>query len=130
MIFEDGLQKRDFIHVKDVARACRLALESSDAHGEVINVGSGRQYTIAEIAEKLATVMGKEIAPEVNGKYRVGDIRHCFADLTKARTLLGFEPKVDFEEGLAELALWLEGQIAVDSVNQATEELASRGLTV
>lgn len=130
MIFEDGLQKRDFIHVKDVASACRLALESSDADGEVINVGSGRQYTIAEIAEKLATVMGKDIAPEVNGKYRVGDIRHCFADLTKARTLLGFEPKVDFEEGLAELALWLEGQIAVDSVNQATEELASRGLTV
>jgi len=130
MIFEDGLQKRDFVHVKDVARACRLALETPEANGEVINVGSGKRYTIQEIAQKIAHVMGKDIAPEVNGKYRVGDIRHCFADLTKARTLLGFEPRVDFEDGLAELALWLEGQIAVDSVNKATEELASRGLTV
>jgi len=130
MVFEDGLQKRDFVHVKDVTRACRLALESSEANGEVINVGSGNQYTIQEIAQKIAGVMGKDIAPEMNGKYRVGDIRHCFADLTKARTLLGFEPQIDFEEGLAELALWLEDQIAVDSVNKATEELASRGLTV
>jgi len=130
MVFEDGLQKRDFVHVKDVARACRLALESEAANGEVINVGSGNQYTIQEIAQKIAGVMGRDIAPQMNGKYRVGDIRHCFADLTKAQNLLGFKPQIDFEEGLAELALWLEGQIAVDSVNKATEELVSRGLTV
>jgi dTDP-L-rhamnose 4-epimerase len=130
LIFEDGMQKRDFVHVKDVAKACRLALETPDADGEVINVGSGNQYTIVEIAEALGRVMGKPIPPELTGKYRVGDIRHCFADLTKARLLLGYEPKVRFEDGLKELADWLEGQIAIDTVNKATEELSSRGLTV
>ena len=130
MIFEDGLQKRDFVHVKDVATACRLALETPDADGEVINIGSGNTYTILEIANALARVMGKNIAPELTAKYRVGDIRHCFADLTKARLLLGYEPQVKFEEGLGELANWLENQIAVDIVSVANEELASRGLTV
>lgn len=130
LIFEDGLQKRDFVHVKDVARACRLALETPEANGEVFNVGSGNRYTIREIADKLAHVMGKDINAEVTGKYRVGDIRHCFSDLSKAKAILGYEPQVPFEEGLTELAQWLEGQIAVDSVSRATEELASRGLTV
>lgn len=130
LIFEDGLQKRDFVHVKDVARACRLALETPEADGEVFNVGSGNRYTIREIADKLAHVMGKDINAEVTGKYRVGDIRHCFSDLSKAKAILGYEPQVPFEEGLTELAQWLEGQIAVDSVSRATEELASRGLTV
>jgi len=130
LIFEDGLQKRDFVHVKDVARACRLALESSQADGEVINIGSGNQYTIAEIATALAQVMGKNIEPQLTSKYRVGDIRHCFADLGKARNLLGYEPRVRFDEGLKELSEWLEGQIAIDIVSKATEELASRGLTV
>lgn len=130
LIFEDGLQKRDFVHVTDVAKACRLALETPDADGEVINVGSGNQYTILQIAEALGKILGNPIAPERTGKYRVGDIRHCFADLTKARLLLGYEPSVRFEDGLKELAHWLEGQIAVDTVTKATEELASRGLTV
>ncbi|HEX8270577.1 MAG TPA: SDR family NAD(P)-dependent oxidoreductase [Flavobacterium sp.] len=130
LIFEDGLQKRDFVHVKDVARACRLALETPEADGEVFNIGSGNQYTIREIADKLSKVMGKDIAAQTTAKYRVGDIRHCFADLSKAKAILGYEPQVNFEEGLTELAQWLEGQIAVDSVSKATEELASRGLTV
>jgi dTDP-L-rhamnose 4-epimerase len=130
LVFEDGLQKRDFVHVKDIARACRLALETPETDGEVFNVGSGNQYTIREIAEKLAKVMGKDISAQVTAKYRVGDIRHCFADLSKAKKVLGYEPQVRFEDGLAELAEWLEGQIAVDSVTQATEELAARGLTV
>jgi len=130
LVFEDGMQKRDFVHVTDVARACRLALETPEADGEVINVGSGNQYTIVEIAQELAKVMGKDISAQLTAKYRVGDIRHCFADLTKAKALLGYEPQVRFEDGLSELAEWLEGQIAVDSVNKATEELASRGLTV
>jgi dTDP-L-rhamnose 4-epimerase len=130
LIFEDGMQMRDFVHVKDVARACRLALESQDADGEVINVGSGNQYTIVQIAEELAKVMDKDIEPQLSGKYRVGDIRHCFADLTKARLLLGYEPQVKFEDGLKELSQWLEGQIAVDSVSDAAKELEVRGLTV
>ena len=131
LIFEDGMQKRDFVHVKDVARACRLALETPEADGEVFNIGSGNQYSISFIAEKLAAVMNKEqIKPEITGKYRVGDIRHCFADTSKIREKLDFEPRVDFEEGLLELADWLKTQIATDNVSKASKELASRGLTV
>jgi len=131
MIFEDGKQQRDFVHVKDVATACRLAMESEAADGEVFNVGSGNNYSIESIAEKLAKVMGKENIPiEITGKYRVGDIRHCFADTSKIREKLGFEPRVDFEEGLLELADWLKTQIATDNVSKASKELASRGLTV
>lgn len=130
MIFEDGNQKRDFIHVKDVARACRLALEKPEAKGEVLNIGSGNQYTITHIANKLAEVMNKDISPEVTGKYRVGDIRHCFADTGKTKKVLGFEPEIEFEEGLYELAEWLKDQIATDNVSKASTELASRGLTV
>lgn len=131
LIFEDGKQKRDFIHVKDVARACRLAMETSEADGQVLNVGSGNQYTIQEIADKLAGVMGKRnLKAEITGKYRVGDIRHCFADPSKIKEVLGFEPEVKFEDGLYELAEWLKTQIATDNVSKASNELSSRGLTV
>lgn len=130
MIFEDGKQKRDFIHVKDVARALRLAMETPEADGEVLNIGSGNQYTITHIAEKLAGVMKKDITPEITGKYRIGDIRHCFADTSKTENLLGFKPEIDFEDGLFELAEWLKDQIATDNVSQASNELSSRGLTV
>ena len=130
LIFEDGEQKRDFIHVKDVARACRLAMENPDSEGEVFNIGSGNQYTITQIASKLAKVMNKDIQPEVTGKYRVGDIRHCFANIEKAKEILGFEPQIDFEAGLKELSQWLRNQIAVDNVNHASNELSARGLTI
>ena len=131
MIFEDGQQKRDFIHVKDVATACRMAMESPEADGEVFNIGSGNNYSIESIARKLAEVMNKgDIPIEITGKYRVGDIRHCFADTSKIKNLLGFEPKVDFEDGLLELADWLKTQIATDNVSKASKELSSRGLTV
>lgn len=131
IIFEDGQQKRDFVSVKDVARACRLALEKPEAAYEVINIGSGNSYTVEEIAQKLGRTMGKEeLQPVTTGKYRVGDIRHCFGDISKAKTLLGFEPQVQIEEGMEELVAWLEEQVAVDNVEQAKEELAARGLTV
>jgi dTDP-L-rhamnose 4-epimerase len=130
-VFEDGLQRRDFVSVYDVAQACCLVLDRSSADGGVFNVGSGKSYTIREIAQRIAQVVGKEyLEPEITGKYRVGDIRHCFADITRARTLLGYEPKVDLEDGLEELAGWLEGQVATDRVEQASAELAARGLTV
>jgi dTDP-L-rhamnose 4-epimerase len=130
-IFEDGYQLRDFVSVYDIAQGCRLALEQPAAVGEVFNIASGTVYTIREIAERMAAVVGKEhVAPEITGKYRVGDIRHCFADITKAREVLGFAPRVVLEDGLRELAAWLEGQAAVDRVAQATAELATRGLTV
>jgi dTDP-L-rhamnose 4-epimerase len=130
-VFEDGRQRRDFVSVYDVARACCLVLEHPDSAGGVFNVGSGRSYAISEVAERIATVMGKEyLEPELTGKYRVGDIRHCFADISRARATLGYEPKVDLEEGLEELAGWLEGQVATDRVEEASAELAARGLTV
>ncbi len=131
MIFEDGLQQRDFVSVRDVARACRLALERPDAAGRVFNVGSGQHYTIKGLAERISGVMGKEdIEPQITGKYRVGDVRHCFADISLARHVLGYEPRVSLEEGLRELVSWLEGQVAVDRVDQASAELSARGLTV
>jgi dTDP-L-rhamnose 4-epimerase len=131
MIFEDGEQRRDFVSVKDVALACTLALERADVGDEVINVGSGCSVTVCEIARRLAKILGKEeIEPEVTGECRVGDIRHCFADVTKARELLSFEPAVRLQDGMSELAGWLEGQVADDLVDQARDELRSRGLTV
>jgi dTDP-L-rhamnose 4-epimerase len=131
MIFEDGQQQRDFVHVRDVALACRLALETPAAAGQVLNIGSGHHYTIAEIAARLAQVMGKgHLQAQITGKYRVGDIRHCYADISLAQQVLGFYPQVDFNSGLLELAGWLEGQIACDRVNEASAELAARGLTV
>ncbi len=130
LIFEDGLQQRDFVSVRDIARACRLAFESPNAPGRVFNIGSGRRYTVREVAERMAHALGKDrLAPEITGKYRAGDIRHCFADIGCARTLLGFEPAVDLEAGLVELAGWLEGQIAVDRLDEASAELTARGLT-
>ena len=127
-IFEDGNQKRDFVSVYDIAQASRLALEVPEAAGDVFNVGSGIAYTIGEIAVRIAKVLGKDhLQPEITGKYRVGDIRHCYADISKAQRVLGYEPQVALEDGLAELAAWLEGQAAEDRVSEATAELASRG---
>ena len=131
LIFEDGLQQRDFVSVYDVARACRLALETPEAAGKVFNVGSGQHYTILDLAQRVCAAMGKEfIEPEITGKYRMGDIRHCFADIGLAGSILGYEPQVSIEEGLKELVLWLEGQAAEDKVEQARAELTARGLTV
>jgi dTDP-L-rhamnose 4-epimerase len=130
LIFEDGLQKRDFVSVYDIAQACRLALEVDAASGHALNVGSGRAYSVVEVAELLGNVLGKQIEPDICGKYRVGDIRHCYADISRSRRLLGYEPRVTLEEGIVELAEWLEGQVACDRVAEASAELAARGLTV
>jgi dTDP-L-rhamnose 4-epimerase len=131
VIYEDGLQQRDFASVTDIARACRLALDPRTPADEVYNIGSGQQYTISEVVKRLAIALGREnIAPEVTGKYRAGDVRHCFADIGKARRLLGYEPQVTLEEGMRELACWLEDQIAVDRVPEAAEELSVRGLAL
>lgn len=131
LIFEDGLQQRDFVSVYDVAQACRLALEVPEAAGRVFNVGSGQHYTIKELAARVSQAMGKNyIEAEITGKYRMGDIRHCFADIALAREILGYKPRVRIDEGLTELVQWLEGQVAEDKVEQAKAELAARGLTV
>jgi len=130
LVNEDGLQQRDFVAVSDVARACRLALEVPQAGGEVFNIGSGQPQTVLSIAEQMAQVLGKSIEPEITGQYRVGDIRHCFADIGKARRVLGYEPQVQLKAGLENLAGWLEGQSAEDRVEAAQAELERRGLTV
>ena len=131
LVNEDGKQRRDFVHVRDVSQACRLALEVREAAGEVFNIGSGHNYSILEIAGQMARALGKEeIEPQVIEKCRVGDIRNCFADISQARNILGYTPRVTLEEGLVELAEWLEGQIAVDRVDHAVGELNARGLAV
>jgi len=131
LINEDGDQKRDFIHVRDIARACRLALESSGCGGEAFNVGTGRPLSITQIAQELARAVGKEhIEPAIVAKYRVGDIRNCFADVSKAREMLGFEAQIPLREGLEELADWLASQTAEDRIEDAAQELAARGLSI
>lgn len=128
LIFEDGQQCRDFIHVTDIARANLLALESDRATGEVLNVGTGRPTSVVRVAQQLAENLGLDIKPEVVAKFRTGDIRHCYADIAKARRLLGFEPRVTFEDGMAELVLWVKEQQAVDKLASASRELERRGL--
>jgi dTDP-L-rhamnose 4-epimerase len=131
LIYEDGRQRRDFVSVYDVARACRLALERPDPAGRVLNVGSGESVSVLEIAQELARVMGREeIAAQITGKYRVGDIRNCFSDVGLAAEAIGYVPRVRREDGIAELAGWLAGEAATDRVDDAAAELAARGLTV
>jgi dTDP-L-rhamnose 4-epimerase len=99
--------------------------------GRVFNVGSGSDISVKELAERLAVQLGKShLRPEITGKYRVGDIRNCFADIRLAREVLGYAPRVALDDGIAELAAWLEGQIAVDRVSEARRALELRGLTV
>ena len=129
MIFEDGEQRRDFVHVSDVARAFADALVLPEATGQTFNIGSGEDRSVTQVAEALARAMGKNsIAPEIVGKARIGDIRHCFCDTSLAAEKLGFEARQDFEEGLAELAEWVQEQTADDNVAHARAELEARGL--
>jgi dTDP-L-rhamnose 4-epimerase len=131
LVFEDGLQRRDFVHVDDVARAFLLAMDTDAAAARVINIGSGRSVTIDEVARMLARVVGRpELEPQLAGKHRVGDIRHCFADVTVAGEVLGYRPQVAMEDGVAALATWLEGRTATDRVEEMAADLASRGLAV
>jgi dTDP-L-rhamnose 4-epimerase len=131
LIFEDGNQMRDFVSARDIAQACVLALDADGVDGEVFNVGSGEARTVREIAARMARTLGVEhLQPEITNKYRVGDIRHCFADLSRIQQVLGYRPQVKLEEGLQELAQWLAGQSAQDRVSQASAELSARGLTV
>lgn len=129
MVFEDGRQRRDFVHVSDVARAFVLALERPEADGEVFNIGSGVDRTVEEVARLQAASMGRsDIAPQITQQARAGDIRHNIPDLAKARERLGYEARQDFALGLEELAEWVARQEAQDRVEQARRELELRGL--
>ena len=129
LIFEDGEQSRDFIHVSDIVSGITSALTSDEAAGHAINLGTGRSTNVTEIAETLARGLGRDIEPEWPLQYRSGDIRHCYADTTLARAALGFEARTSLEAGMENLLEWLEGQEATDRVEAAARELAARGLT-
>jgi dTDP-L-rhamnose 4-epimerase len=128
IVYEDGNQTRDFVSVHDVVRANLMALASAGADYEVLNVGTGRATSIRYIADVIANGLGKNIEPEVTGQFREGDIRHCIADITKAKRLLGYEPSVELEDGLAELFGWVGNQQAEDRLGLAAAELAAHSL--
>jgi dTDP-L-rhamnose 4-epimerase len=128
LVFEDGRQSRDFIDVRDIARCCSLALAEDAADGRTLNVGTGVPTTIVDVARTIARGLDKDIEPELVGKYRAGDIRHCYADTRLADELLGFRAEIPFEAGMRDLLAWLEGQEAEDSVDAAREALVARGL--
>jgi dTDP-L-rhamnose 4-epimerase len=129
LVFEDGDQKRDFVSVHDVVQANLLAVEGSKADGMALNIGSGRPIRIRDIASTLAAALGVDVEAQVTGKYRAGDIRHCFADISNAARVLGYMPRVDFQDGIVELVAWLRSQTARDRAAQAVEELNVFGLT-
>jgi len=131
LIFEDGEQRRDFVSVYDIVDALLLAGEAPGAVGQALNVGSGSPVTVTEVASTLARVLGVDVAPQVTGRYRVGDIRNCFADISRARQAMGYEPRVTFEEGMKDLVAWLQEQERPeDGVERHAAELAARGLTL
>jgi dTDP-L-rhamnose 4-epimerase len=128
LIFEDGRQARDFVDVRDVARALTLALDADDAVGHAINVGTGVATSVRTVAETLARGLGVDVAPELPGQYRAGDIRSCYADPELAARLLGFRAEIPFERGMGDLLGWLDGRTADDRVDEARAALADRGL--
>jgi dTDP-L-rhamnose 4-epimerase len=128
LVFEDGGQIRDLVHVEDVARATLAAMDAPAAAGHAINVATGRRITILELAERIAAALGSELEPDLTGEYRAGDIRHCFADLSRARELLGFEARVTLDDGLPELASWVAGSAISERGDQAVADLRARGL--
>ena len=128
LVFEDGRQRRDFIHVSDIAQANYLALRRPEADYEVLNIGTGVPHSVLDVADLLAAKMGLDLRPSIEGKYRAGDVRHCYADISKARQRLGFEPRVAFEDGIKDLIEWVRVQQAEDRVERAAEELVVQGL--
>jgi dTDP-L-rhamnose 4-epimerase len=128
VIYEDGLQTRDFVSVHDIVEACRLALRSRAADGRAFNVGTGNATSILALAERLAERTGARVRPKVLRKFRSGDIRHCFADISAARAALGYRPRVPLDEGLRELVEWSASAEARDEFSRAQRELARRGL--
>lgn len=130
MLFEDGCQTRDFVHVSDVVQALLLALQREDESGRVFNVGCGRPVSVQEVARRLVRAVGRPIQPEALKRFRKGDIRHCYANIAAIREGLGYVPRVDLEAGLEDLFRWYRkypGAIS-DRTNRAQRELATRGL--
>ena len=128
-IFEDGIESRDFVYVDDAVNATVLALTKKEADGEVFGIGSGVPTSVLTVARTLVDCYGITVPIQVTGEYRVGDIRHNYADLSKANRLLSYSPGVDFGEGIARFVAWVNTQdIARDAFDQSIEEMKSRGL--
>ncbi len=128
LIFEDGRQTRDFVSVHDVVRALLLAGERSAADDHAINVGTGRATSVLDVADALLTIYDSDLTPQVENTYRAGDVRHCYADISRAQGLLGYEPRVSLEDGLREFVEWSRDQRPEDRVEEAHRELVERGL--
>jgi dTDP-L-rhamnose 4-epimerase len=129
IIWEDGNQTRDFVHVSDIVQASILALEKKEADYQAFNVGTGRAISINEVARMLAGGLGHELKAEYPRKFRVGDIRHCYSDISKIKKILEYSPKVSFEQGVPILIEWAREQKCDDLVERAVAELRSKGLT-
>jgi len=131
VVFEDGNQMRDFVHVQDVADAFATVLESDERIWDVFNVGSGSPITVNEMANTLARFLGKDLQPDVLGRYRVGDIRHCFGNTAKIKAAFGFTPKRSFDAGMKELIDWVrEAKAPVDRSKATLAELEQHKLVV
>lgn len=128
IIFEDGLQTRDFTHVSDIVQANILALKSPLANYEMFNVGTGRPLSVLQVADALASRLGFDGPITAGTSFRAGDIRHCYADVSKIGRL-GYTPQVAFEDGIQGVVEWVRGQPAHDHVEQAYRELVDRTLT-
>ena len=128
LVFEDGLQTRDLVHVSDVVAAFQAVLATPSVADVAINIGTGQATSIRDIAVLLAKSLKIDRAPEIVGRFREGDIRHCVANIERAKRLLGFTPRVGFGSGLADLVQWMLTQRGEDHVPRATAELEERGL--
>jgi len=128
LVFEDGEQQRDLVHVADVVRATRAAMDAPQAPGHAINVATGRRIRVRELAERLAGALNSGLEPELTGQFRAGDIRHCFADVTLAREVLGFRAERTLDDGLPELAEWVGRQAVHERGDEALAELRAHGL--
>lgn len=130
LIFEDGQQLRDFVSVHDIVQACLLSIDKTAADYQTFNVGTGKSISINEIARLLIKLVGKKIEPEITGKFRAGDIRHCYADISLVTDKLGYKPKVTMENGMKEFIAWGEKAYALDMFSQAEHELQQKHLLI
>jgi dTDP-L-rhamnose 4-epimerase len=128
-VFEDGKETRDFVHVQDVVAAIVRCLERPNARGATLNVGSGKASTIFSVASMLSQLIGSGIPPHVSGEFRIGDIRHNWADLSRLEQVAGLRPQVSIDEGLRRFSRWVETQpIPEDLLERANAQLKSRNL--
>ena len=128
-IYEDGEESRDFVFINDVVDATVLALEKEEANNQIFNVGSGVATTVSQVANSLKEFYNSNVNITISGKYRLGDIRHNYADLSKIKKALGFSPKFDFNSGISEFVKWVKTQeIKEDKYESSIEELKQKGL--